>query len=308
MVAFLGGGFLTTSSSGSSLPSDVTSDGVDFVITPNSSPTVPATGKIQFGATDVGGRILPSFIGELGAVAPLQPSWARKSVGMLIPNGGGSATMGVVGIQNGVATGTATGRTPASTNLFTGTRRLGYVSAAGAGSAAGVRTSVTPFWLGNAAGAGGFHVVMRFGISDAVIVAGRQFCGLQASSGAPTDVNPSTFANMIGIGSDSGDTVMQLYASGAAAQARTSLGANFPVNTTNVDLYELALYAAPNASQVTYRVERINTGHTATGTISAGASLPANTTFLAAQMWRANGGVASAVGIDILQAYFESDY
>jgi len=109
------------------------------------------------------------------------------------------------------------------------------------------------------------------------------------------------------VGCDSGDTVLQLYAAGAAAQARVSLGANFPVNTVSIDFYELVLYAPPNSSEVRYLVTRLNTGHTASGTISAAANLPASTTFLTAQSWRTNGGTAAAVAVDHLSTYIETE-
>jgi hypothetical protein len=146
----------------------------------------------------------------------------------------------------------------------------------------------------------------RFGISDASIIAGGMFVGLYVR-GSSTTANPSTLANLVGVGCDSTDTVMQIYASGSAAQARTSLGANFPANTTSTDLYELILFAPPNGSNIQYQVTRLNTGDVASGTISAAANLPANTTWLCPAAYRNNAAVASAVAIDICTMVFESE-
>ena len=141
------------------------------------------------------------------------------------------------------------------------------------------------------------------------------FIGLAATN--YTDVAPSTLANRIGIGVDSGDTVLQLYASGSSAQTRSAItivsgpnaGGNFPANTVSTDVYEFTLYAPPNGSNIQWRVERLNTGDVATGTISAAASLPANTQFLTAGLGRSTGtsGTGNAVALDIIGVYFESD-
>jgi hypothetical protein len=64
-------------------------------------------------------------------------------------------------------------------------------------------------------------------------------------------------------------------------------------------------------NEVNYRVERLNTGHIATGTLTAatpGTQLPANTTFLAHRAWRTNNATALAVGIDIGNLYIETPY
>jgi hypothetical protein len=247
-------------------------------------------------------------IGPAGLDTALQPYIARNRVGMWNPVPGGAATPVAFGLLSPSFVGTATTRNPATTNLTTSLRRLGIVSAAGAASVAAARAATSFLWRGNGANLGGFTVVYRFNISDASLVGtANMFVGIAASAAAPTDVAPSTLANIIGIGCDNGDTVMQVYAAGAAAQARASLGANFPVNTTNADVYELALFAPPNGSDIKYQVTRLNTGDVASGTISAGAALPSNTTLLTLQMWRSNGGTAAAVAIDMVQVYVETD-
>jgi hypothetical protein len=220
----------------------------------------------------------------------------------------GSTAIDAVGAIAPSATGTATLRTPASTSLATGLKRVGFVSGSSANSVAGGRSTIAPWWRGNAAGAGGFHVVFRFLISDASIVTtGRMFVGLTQSTSAPTDVDISTLTNIIGVGTDANDTVLQLYAAGASAQSRSSLGSKFPANTTNADVYELMLDCRPNATTVSYKLTRINTGDATSGVISDAAKLPSSTTFLAQQLWRTNGSTAAAVGIDLVSFHGETD-
>ena len=192
------------------------------------------------------------------------------------------------------------------------TRRLAAVSAATAGALAGIRTSAAQITTGDGAGLGGFFFTCRFGISDAAAVAGaRMFVGMQASVAAPTNVEPSTLVNAIGVGHGAADTNLKLFYGGTTAQTPIDLGANFPTNTLSTELYELTLFAASTESgTVYYRVLRVNTGHVATGTLSGGAAvLPTSTVLLAPiNSYRTNNATALAVGIDHGYFYLETEH
>jgi hypothetical protein len=287
---------------------NVTTDNGDLVVANNASPVAPAASTAKLISMNVGGR---SMLGEMAATnvaTPLQPHLGRNKFARWYISGTTVFSADGMAVPN--ATGTNTARVPASTSLCTSIRRVGYVSTAGAGATCGLNPTSTAIqhWRGNAAGLGGFHAIFRFNISDAVLVAtANMFVGLKAT--IPTDVAPSTLTNMIGIGCDNGDTTLQVYAAGAAAQARVNLGANFPVNTISTDVYELDVFAAPNDSQITYTVTRLNTGHTSGPTVvSAAANLFSNTTFVGPYFFRSNGGTAAAVAIDVISCTIESDY
>lgn len=271
------------------------------------TPTTPDAGRVKSHCVTFSGRQMLGFTSPDGIVAIVQPHIGRAHVMSAQPIAG-SNNQTNIGMSALLFTGTATARTPTNTNLFTSIRRMGIVSAATTGAIASARSAVQQFWRGNAAGLGGFHVIWRFGIADASFVAnGRTFAGLWASTGAPTDVNPSTLTNILGVGTNAGDTELQLYAAGNAAQSRISLGANFPANTVSTDFYELALYCPPGALEVRYQVTRLNTGHSAIGTITDSARLPSTTTFLAPYLWRSNDGTASAVAIDWSSLHAETE-
>ena len=70
----------------------------------------------------------------------------------------------------------------------------------------------------------------RFFINDAAPVANsRMFLGITNSTAALTNVDPATLTNCLGIGHNSGDTSLSIYACGAPGTGTvTSLGANFP--------------------------------------------------------------------------------
>ncbi len=276
------------------------------------TPAAAPAGTVTVFAQSIAGRIMAAMIGPSGLSATLQPFIGRNKIGIWQPPGNATTVPGVSGYTAPTVVGTATARNVATTNFFTRTRRLGFVSAATAGALTENRVAVAQVTIGDGAGLGGFTKVIRFGCSDAATVAGaRQFVGISSSTAAATNVEPSTLTNSIGVGHGAADTNLMLYYGGSAAQAAINLGANFPVNTLSVDCYELALFASPNAATVNYMVTRLNTGHVASGVLTAatpGTQLPLNTTLLSyCKAWRTNNATALAVGLDIISDYIETD-
>lgn len=277
--------------------------------------TIPpaVAGQMKMYAKAVAGRILPYFVGPAGVDSPIQPLLARNKVGYWCPPGNASTVPGVLGYTAHTRAGTVTTRNVDTTNMFTRMRRLGQKTATTAGSVASLRVPVAQVTLGNSAtNLGGFFKVSRWGISDDVFISGcKGFVGVSADIAAPTNVEPSTLVNVIGVGYGSSDNNLFLYYGGTTAQTPINLGSNFPVNTTNVDVYELALFAPPSSSDVYYEVTRINTGHVAAGLISntvPGVTLPSSNLLLSYMVaWRSNGTSTLAAGIDLMSDYIETD-
>lgn len=278
-------------------------DSGQLVLTATATPAAaPSAGTTRIYGGSTAARAMLGAIGPAGRQILAQPLLGQQHAFQWTTNT--SNSLGVVGVGTPVVTGTATARAIAATNSYTAARRFGSVSAATAAAVGGTRNT-TAFLLRQE----GFYVNFRFGIGDAVITTtGRTFVGITASTAAPTDVDVSTLVNLIGVGCDASDTVLQIYGAGAAAQARISLGANFPTNTTQVDLYEIAIYAPPGgATVVNYEVTRLNTGDRATGTLT-GVQIPTATTLLSPQLWRTNGVTAAAVGIDLFSLYGDTEF
>lgn len=282
------------------------------------SPATPSAGNFNLFGKTLANRTMPAAIGVSGMDYTLQPSVFRQKIGWWNPPANATTVPAVVGLGTLTATGTATARTVATTNLFTRTRKLGYVSASTAGALAGIRNPAAQFTTGNGSGLGGIFTAIRFGVSDAAAVTGaRMFVGLSSSTGAPTNVEPSTLTNCVGIAQLSTDST-QLYIiyGGSAAQTAIALGTNFPpmagVGIANGIAYDLTLFSSPNSNGVIYyQVERIGTAFVATGTLTpavVGTQTPASTTLLTHQIWRSNNATALAVGIDVLNIYVETDY
>ncbi|HXF89616.1 MAG TPA: DUF2793 domain-containing protein [Xanthobacteraceae bacterium] len=213
-----------------------------------------------------------------------------------------TTTLNAQGLTSTI-TGTATAAALSNVSMFAQSPRLIFASAAAAGSSAGVNGAQLIVWRGSSGDRGGFYLLMRFGW-ETPQAQGRCFAGLRGSTAAIGNVNPSTLTDIIGIGFDSGQTTMRILSNDASGTASAlDLGANFTSNQGH-DFYELMLSAEPGGSEVKWRVERLNSGHIATGTINA--DLPAAGTFLTPHLWGNNGTTAAAVQIALHTMYLEN--
>ena len=270
------------------------------------SPTVPSDGYGTIFIKKIAGRVMAAQIGPSGLDTTLQANLGGNKVAMWMPPGGSTTVPGVFGMAALTATGTATARTVGVANLLARMTRLGYVSAATAGSLAGAREAVAKFTTGAGPGLGGFFARYRFGVSDAATVAGaRMFIGLDALTAAPTNIDPSTKVNCIGVAQIATSNNLNIVYGNATAKTPIDLGANFPANT-NVDAYELNLFAPP-AGGCYWQVRRLNTTFEATGFLSS-AEVPIATQLLCHQLWRCNNATALAVGLDVCGIYIETDH
>lgn len=289
--------------------------GENLWIAPSNFAATPSRGLSLFGreyGPPNGGRVMLAAIGPSGMDYPLQPSMWRQSVALWRPPGNATTVPGVFGFTAPTAGGTATARNVAVTNALTRSKRLAYVSSTTAGNYGGHYSTAAQWTVGTGT-IGGFFYSCRFGVSDAALqTAARTFVGMTSSVAAPTNVDPATLTNAIGIGKNAADTNWFIYYGGSTAHARIDLGVNFPVNTT--DIMDITLWSPPNqAGVVFYHATRITTtnqyessGKLGPGT--AGVTIPAATTLLTHRAWRNNNTAAAAVGIDVISVYIETDW
>ena len=277
----------------------------------SSDPAAPSAGNLKtFARTIAGGYTAPAFLNATQTVAMLQPAFASKRIATFSPTTG--TNISLTGFATGTSQGTITGASPSSTSFFTRTARVTFVSGGTAGSFGSYYIGVGMVTLGvpGTPNAGGFYYVQKFGISDAV-ASPRTFIGLSSVGTTPTNVEPSTLTNVIGVGQGASDTNLKIYYGGSAAQTPIDLGASFPTNTNSVDWYELTLFAPPTSNNaVYYQVIRLNTGDKTSGTLTgtAGTVLPSNTTFLMPRSWRTNNATAASVTLALGPMYLETDY
>ncbi len=268
-------------------------------------PSAPSDGVSTY-TTELAGAQNTAWIDENGQVWETMASdasakWARWSAS---GNGTAVSTWAI----NNSGSGTPTTVNIASTSLFTSMRRLQYQTAASGSSVAGTRHNSLSFWRGNAAGLGGFYFVCRFGFSVANTTNKQAFIGFRNSSSAIAgNTNPSSLTNIIGFGIDATQTTLRFFVNdGSGTATATNLGANFPTNTNSSDMYEVRIFAAPNAGTVYYWAKNLSTGNTTSGSTSS--DLPSSTTFLCPHIWLGNGSDATAVGIDVVQYSILTNY
>jgi hypothetical protein len=269
------------------------------------APTAPSAGAKVYAKFRAGRRMLAQ-IGPSGIEYSMQPCIFSNKI-LWFSSQGNATTVTSINFGNTV-TGTATARNVATTNIFTSMRRVGYVSAATAGSSAGTRHAAQQFWTGNASGLGGFFVVCRFGISSASTVAAqRSFVGLLASTAAPAnaDMSSNTGTAMLGFGVDTADSTWTFMHGNGTTVTKDALTGTFPPRDLSVSMFEARIFCAPNSTTIYYSLEVLNGGSLYEG--SATTTLPSNTTLLSPIIWTNNGSTALACGIDVVSLYIETD-
>lgn len=223
------------------------------------------------------------------------PSWAAVS-------GGGSGTVpdinanvqyipitfGVNNINGVGMSGTVSNTSSlsyASTNSFTKIPQM-RIGTASANTFGQVRSTSALFQ----AGAG-----LKYSGSFGVHTAGanmRVMVGFYASGFTGAN-DPSNAINAFFIGKDSADTNLQImHNDGSGTCTKVDLGSSFPANTSQTDHYYVELTIDLDGASASYYVLRVNTGDTATGSIST--NLPTTNVGMYAGQWGCTGSTATA--------------
>lgn len=208
---------------------------------------------------------------------------------------GNNTTINLVGLgSNGQGTNTV--RNVASTNVLTRTKRIGKVSATTANARAGE--------LGNNQFFTSELLTFRAVFAIQSYNAGHTYnFGVEAFNGSPNNA-PSTFLNTVHMYADAGDTTFKIRgADGGTLGTVIELGANFPCNTSNTDIYDLTLTIVGGSCQ--YTVKRLNTGDISTGTISV---IPSTGVALNHVVIANNLATGVASAIDIARISWTTDY
>jgi hypothetical protein len=270
-----------------------------------SEPTAPEADNLHVYASDSGGKMLLRAKGPSGLDTALQPAMFGNGFFMASP--GTTTAMNVMGGPVLTTVGTMSHPALASSSIRQQTSRAQILSASTADSVASTRVNFGRAWRGDSAGLGGFFLRLRFSMVSTVATQ-RCFFGLAPVAVIATTATPSALLNVVGIGNDgSGESNMQVLTNNNTGTAdKIDLGDGFPGQGVD-DTYELTLFAPPNASVINYRVQRFDTGASASGTLS-GSKLPQTSVFLAPYLYMNNGGTAAAVQIDVMRIYLETDY
>lgn len=266
-------------------------------------PAAPSAGQMRFFARARAGRVLPHIIGPSGVDVALQPAIFGNTIQIWAPSTGTAQTaFGVTYTARNSGTAAAQA-TPAraSTNAMTSLSRATFGTGTTTTGASGTQSAATVAWRGNAANLGGFFFFVRFGI-ETLAADQRAFVGLSANN-ATMAADASTWANTIGIGKDTGDSVWQLIQRNATTLTKTSTGAT----VTAGQILDMFMFAPPNGSAVTMRLVDAVTGTVYVDDTSLSTTLPVAATFLYMQAQTQSVSGTTAKILSLNRMYLEQD-
>lgn len=283
-----------------------------YIADPNS----PAAGGLKLYGMDFGPGA-PAFKLPNGRVKLVQSDLGDFNVNRVIFAPGLASS--VENSLNVGATGTTTLATCAITRLHTMMPRLDVLVTTAAITAIaalrGASANAQFLRVGRDANApGGFLLRCLWGPATGVAIAThRGFCGIGPGA-APTDVEPSSRTNVVGMGWDAADANIQFMHNDAAGTCtKIDLGPSFPVPTVDREqVYEVQLYS-PNelAQSVNYRVIRYSTSNKTiaaevSGTVST--NLPATSVLSSPLCAMSVGGTSSVIGIAVMGMLVAREY
>ncbi len=296
------GDLLVVASSSGAIMFDITSGGILELAT-TSDPVRPTNG-LNIYAKSISGRPMIKWKDSFGLDSPIQPALFSNNTVIWTP----AAAVGIwQGTQAAPALGTNAVVLPSTTNLYTAERRSTWASVVTTlNQQVGMRNSENMFWRGSVAGQGGFFAVFHIGTS--VWTAGdRLFVGFSTGTTAVCTGNPSALANILGFDIDAGDTAITfLHSTGAASGVKDAI-AGQPTLASNQG-YDMYMFAAPNSSSVSWRIDDVNAGATIAEGIAT-TTLPTNTTLMAAHVCMSNGAntpIGSAT-LGVNRVYIETN-
>lgn len=270
-------------------------------------PVAPAVDKLLLFARELANKVLCVFKEAKGESTWLQAALHGKSIFFMSIASGTTAPTAFGGTLTTAAT-MSLAQTIASANKWLATAKKRYTSSATAGTTTGVRTAYGQWFIGNAAGFGGFFFRGKVG-ANTNLAGGQKFFGLCASTAA-LGGEPSALVNCLGMGWDAADANTGnwffIRNDGTGTATKVDLGTNAARSNTTHG-YELIMFCAPNSQEVFVRIVNIHTGVVVLNT-SYTTDIPAVNTALAFKCEARNGAVAAADSIEHSQVYIESDF
>lgn len=269
-----------------------------LTLPPAATPSAPSAGNAAIYVRNLAGRPLPATLAPLGAESWLQPSLGTNNIALWLP--GVTTTAGINFGVSWTVIATQSHPAQASTNFLTAMRRAQFQTTTTIGNGSGVRAAANTFWRGNAAGLGGFFFFARVGVVTFQSAMQIAVCLLPTAAlgGEPSAVN-----NHICLRKDSTDTNWFFSTRNGTTATPVDLGLAVAAGQV-LDLY---VWAGPNASDITYRVERIDSASVLANNVTTSSTLPVSTTFIAPSA-QVRTTTANAVAIALAKIYVESNY
>jgi hypothetical protein len=264
--------------------------------------------------------LAPEYINNYGRTHQLATSLFKKKLLKFDPVIAGT-TFQTIGGNTLTATGTATANALAITSFFTSLPRVeAAVTTAAVGVVAGWRTAQA--WLRRGGGSifkpysSGFRIRMIVGIGRGAVTtdaARRFFAGLTSGNAAPTNVEPSSIANIVGFGYDTADTNIQLMHRDAGAITKIDTGIAKAIGTDNQGVYEIEIFARTNnlgAQPIICGIKDITNGFKKSFDFiqEISTNLPNEDTFLGVRAWATSAAVSSVLGVTLFDITIDQEY
>lgn len=268
------------------------------------TPTPPPTGKMNFFAKSIAGRLMPRVQGPSGLVYPLQPSFFQNYIFIVSPNT--SSTFSAIGDN---VTSVWTISHPVATEAYW--RMTNVMSAATANITAGTGSTNAIACRGSVDWANGFFFSSRFALPDADYdstwagIWTRIFSWLTETSMALTMLADRLSNNNICWFLRTHTPTTQ----DANRQFITKSWVAFTITDTGVPfipqkVYDVFIFSAPQATKIGWRIDNISDGISVSGETSE--NLPTNTAWMRCwtQLCTIN---AISRNLRIQRLYLESD-
>jgi len=288
------------------------------------TPGAPQSGLVRLGESPLAGYDWPSWRTAQALERFSNPLLGKtKLIGLV-----GMWNSGLAGYNINpptvITTLNGTGTGPANQNTYAARQHaVQYFTTATAGGIGGFyggSGNASICAMPNGSGAGGFAGLIRFCTGSSfgesgLTAASRGFFGITTSGAAPTNVNPSTLTNVIGLAKIDGSNNLNLVFGGSTPQTPVDLGVNFPATASFGNFYELLLSADPNSQNIAWQVNRWSgasavISNTTSGVITnttPGTTLPAALSALIPSLWITNNTEAVARNFCFNSLFFWSD-
>lgn len=272
------------------------------------TPIQPDTGITMY-AQARAGRRRPAWIGVSGIDVAAQCILGANKIAYWGATGNSiaafnTATPGIC-LINWLQTtgGTLTTRSVQTTNLFTSTRRMGF--SAGTGTSVGVCHNV-PQWCT----AYGFEMVARFGIGTLPNTGSvTLMAGMTSSSSILTSITGNgsgVYLKLVSSPATVSYSAQIVYVANSTETVVQTLTTDFfaAMNSTS-DFYEFRLFCAPNSPTINWRVEKLNSTESQTGTFPN--SVMPDIMLMSPTISGFCSATSSGTILDVISVYMETD-
>lgn len=283
-----------------------------------SNPSAPAADTLRVFGRKISGRMLPKWIGPAGVDTPFQAALFGNRILTFAPSTGtvgtGANSLSPPWTSNGTVTHpTPSSTSPAISNQMKRTMYANIITTTN--QQLGPRFNVASeqqFWIGNAAGLGGFFFQARFIVELWAASTCRIFAGLASTAATGVVISNTVLNNTCGLWHDttdpnSGANSMNFVTRNATTTTKASIALSNAIAAGNS--YDFYMFCAPNGTTIYYRLDDIVNNVTYEGSTST--TLPVNTAFMQPQVQMSNGTAnvtATTVAIGVAGIYVESDH